>query len=224
MSSKVWDRSGTSTLSRGKFSALLTGFTTVGILFSLACSTVTKSVDMTSWSLVQWLIAIVAVLGVGFLGIWISAANDNPWLSGLGLALVSGSMGLFLGPAVGQYDPNLVLSVGLETTALVVVLGLVGALVPKNLAGWGNWLFGALIILIIGLLSVPVMGALGLSTAGAFLFWNWAGIVIFGLLVIYDLNRAMRVPYTVRNAIDCSIALFLDWINLFIRLLALRSD
>jgi len=42
-------------------------------------------------------------------------------------------------------------------------------------------------------------------------------------LVIYDLNRAMRLQRTMNNAIDVSVQVFLDFINIFIRILSLMG-
>ncbi|KXK08595.1 MAG: Inhibitor of apoptosis-promoting Bax1 [Microgenomates bacterium OLB22] len=44
---------------------------------------------------------------------------------------------------------------------------------------------------------------------------------MFGAIIIYDLNRAMRIPYTHDNAIDVALGIYLDWVNVFIRLLRL---
>jgi FtsH-binding integral membrane protein len=42
---------------------------------------------------------------------------------------------------------------------------------------------------------------------------------LFCAYIIYDWNRALRLPYTVDNAIDAAVALYLDIMNLFIHLL-----
>lgn len=219
----VWDRRGQDVLSKSSFMLALTGFTALGIIACLVASSFTTNLDLAGLGWGGILIALFAVLGLGFMGIVISARTSNPALALLGLGLVSIPMGLFIGPMIGQYSTDLVFMVGVETTALVLALGVIGATIKKDLRGWGTWLLGGLIILLIGIISVPIMGMLGLPTAGAMLFWNWAGLLLFGAIVVFDFNRAVRVPRTLKNAIDCSISIFLDWINIFIRLLALQG-
>lgn len=168
--------------------------------------------------------AFIAVMGLGFLGIYIAHSTTNIALSLFGYALVAGPFGLLMGPMVADYPSDVVWSVGIETTLLVVALGFIGGRIKKDLAGWGNWLFGGLIILLLGMFTIPLMGLFGLEISGAWYWWNWVGIALFGALVIYDVNRAMRVPYTAHNAISCAIALFLDWLNIFLRLLGNSSN
>jgi len=48
---------------------------------------------------------------------------------------------------------------------------------------------------------------------------------IFSLYIGYDMHRAHSIPKTLDNAIDVSLSLYLDIINLFLNLLSiLQSD
>ena len=68
------------------------------------------------------------------------------------------------------------------------------------------------------------MGMFGLPVDGAMTALDWIGVVIFGGLVIFDLNRAVRLPHTLDNAIDRAMAIYLDFINIFLRLLSLMGQ
>jgi FtsH-binding integral membrane protein len=217
---KVWDRTNEPTLSKAQFSLLLTAFTALGIGVCMWLATWTRNVDLMQWGGWGLFGIVIVVLAAGFAGIVIADRSDKPWQSALGFLLVAGPMGLLIGPMLAQYPTDLVLSIGIQTTVLVVILGFIGALIPKDLSGWGNWLLGALIILIVGSLAMPMLSLVGVSVEDGYYWWNWIGVFVFGFMVIYELNKAMRVPFTVDNAIDCSIGIFLDWLNLFLRLLA----
>ena len=107
------------------------------------------------------------------------------------------------------------------TTGLVVTLGLVGAVYPKSLESWGIYLLGGLLVLIFGQFVVLIAGMLGANVGGAMTVFDWIGVALFSAYVVYDLNRAMRVERTHDNAIDCAVAIYLDFLNLFLRLLRL---
>ena len=53
---------------------------------------------------------------------------------------------------------------------------------------------------------------------------DWLGLLLFGAFVVFDLNRAIRIPYTMDNAVDSAMAIYLDFINIFIRLLSLMGQ
>ena len=48
---------------------------------------------------------------------------------------------------------------------------------------------------------------------------DWAVVFIFCGYIGYDWGRANRIPKTVDNAIDSAAALYMDIINLFLRIL-----
>lgn len=208
-------------LSRRAYMLLLSAFTAAGIAFAAAVSLVSLDWNLHAWPWYGTLAFFVAVLLVGWAGVSICNASDSPWVSAFGYALVAGPLGLAIGPVLSLYQPVAVFSVFALTTLVVVVLGVVGALLPQDLASWGTWLLGALLILIGGQLIVPLLGMFGLPVAGALTLLDWVGVLLFAGYVIYDLNQAARDEYTLDNAVDNAMSIFLGFINLFIRFLSL---
>ena len=51
--------------------------------------------------------------------------------------------------------------------------------------------------------------------------FNWIFVIIFSLYIGYDWHKAQMYPKTLDNAVDSALDLYLDIINLFIRLLNL---
>jgi FtsH-binding integral membrane protein len=80
-----------------------------------------------------------------------------------------------------------------------------------------------LLIAIGGYFVFPLLGLLGIPIGGVWTLWEIAIIVFFFGIVAYDVNKAQRVQPTVDNAIDCSAALYVDALNLFIRFVSLQQ-
>ena len=216
MNNSVWERSGSDLMSKNQFALMVSFWTAVGIVASAVAAYFAMSMTLN-------LVFLLVVLALGIAGVFIALSSNNPIASLFGYMLVAIPFGLMLGPVVALYTTVSVVKVLFVTTGIVVVLGIVGAVIPDSLEGWGSWLLGGLTILIVGGLAVPIAGFFGLPIGGALTLLDWFGVVIFSGYVIYDWNRAMRVPFTNDNAIDCALAVYLDFINLFIRLLQLTG-
>lgn len=212
----VWNRSGSDLMSKNLFAFMVAMWTAFGIAVSAGGAYFARDVDL-GWPF------LIGVLAAGIIGVIIALTSDNPLISLAGYLMVAIPFGVMLGPVVAMYTAASVVRVFFVTTGVVVVLGIVGAVIPDSLESWGSWLLGALTLLLIGYFIVPIAGMFGLPIDHALNWMDWIGILVFSAYVIYDLNRAMRVPYTMDNAIDCALAVYLDFVNIFIRLLALTG-
>jgi len=212
----VWDRTSTGRegMSKRAFAMLLTFWTAFGIAAS-AVGTYVSYGWQPSWLL------LIGTLVASIAGVIIALKSDNPVFSFLGYMMITIPFGLMMGPVVALYTTASVFKILLVTTGMVVGLGVVGAVWPRSLESWGAWLFGALLILLLGSIVTMFAGAFGARVEGAMRLWDWVGVGLFSAYVIFDLNRAMRVERTHDNAIDCAVAVYLDFANLFIRLLSL---
>lgn len=215
LSASIWERQGSShSLSKNLFVALLCFWTTLGIGTSMVSAYLAQD-----WQLSIW--AVLGLFVVSIAGCFLSAKSDNPVFSLLGYGMIAVPLGLMAGPIFAIYTSASIVKIFGVTTGLVVVLGVIGAIYPKSLESWGIFLFGALILLLLGSIGVSIAGAFGAPIQGAMTFLDWIGVFLFSAYVVFDLNRAMRVERTVDNSIDCAVAIYLDWFNLFIRLLSL---
>jgi FtsH-binding integral membrane protein len=222
-SNPVWDRqydTDRSTVSRQLYMLLVCGWTAAGVALSAIMSFISQDWPVDSWGKWGFIGFIIVVTLVALGGVFIANSSDNPVVSALGYALVAGPFGLMLGPVVALYETSSVIKVFALTSMVVLVLGLVGVLIPDDLSSWGTPLLGALLLLLGGYFIVPLLGFFGIPVSGAMTALDWVGLIVFGALVIFDLNRAVRLPHTVDNAIDSAVAIYLDFINIFIRLLS----
>jgi len=216
LSASVWERtaSGSEGMSKRAFASLLTFWTAFGIATSAAGAYISYGWPMSWWLLIGALVLSIA-------GTLIALRSDNPLVSFIGFMMVTIPFGLMLGPAVALYTTASVFKILLITTGMVVGLGIIGAVYPKSLESWGAWLFGALLVVLLGMIVTAFAGAFGAQIGGAMKLIDWICVALFSAYVIYDLNRAMRIERTHDNAIDCAMAVYLDFINLFIHLLSL---
>lgn len=214
--SSVWDRASTGreAMSKNAFAALVSFWIAAGIAGSAIVAHGARALQ-------PGLGTSLAVLVVAIIGIVIALRSENPFVSLLGYAMVVLPFGFILGPFVAQYSNASVEKIFFVTAAMVVALGVVGAAIPHSLEGWGSWLFSGLIVLLIGSFALPIAGMFGIPIVGALTALDWVGVVLFSGYIVYDWNLAMRVERTHDNAIDCALALYLDIVNLFIRLLQL---
>jgi FtsH-binding integral membrane protein len=216
LSSSVWDRAGSDghTMSKNLFAALISFWTAAGIAAS----------GVAAYFTLGWHPSIWAFLGLAlipFVGVLVSVKSDNPLVSLFGYALICVPFGLITGPIVALYTAASVVKILAVTTMIVVTLGIGGAIYPKSLESWGAFLFGGLLILIFGQFGFMLLAAFGVNIGGALTLFDWIGVFLFSAYVIYDMNRAMRLPRTHDNAIDAAVAVYLDFLNIFLRLLSL---
>ena len=91
-------------------------------------------------------------------------------------------------------------------------------LFPDFFLSLGRVLFFSLLFMIVGsLVSLLLFGRHG------GMVYEWIGTAIFSLFIGYDWARANTCTKTVNNAIDLAAALYLDIVNLFLRLLQMMS-
>nr|MCR5618576.1 Bax inhibitor-1 family protein [Lachnospiraceae bacterium] len=51
----------------------------------------------------------------------------------------------------------------------------------------------------------------------------WIGAALFSGYIGYDFWRAQQFPKTLDNAVDCAVDIYLDIINLFLRILRILA-
>lgn len=149
--------------------------------------------------------------------------------SGAGLALFflyAAVNGLTLSVIFLVYDLGTIGLAFITTAVTFGVMSVVGYTTKQDLTRWGGFLFMALI----GLIIASVVNLFLASTA---LDWviTYAGILIFLGLTVYDTNRIKKMTYDLaaqgetnlvdRVAVIGALWLYLDFINLFLKILRL---
>ena len=152
----------------------------------------------------------------------IAAKSHNPLVSFLGYNMIVVPLGLVLSTLVYAYGGVRAEVVGsaFVYTALVCAGMLCAVLAFPELF---QRLGGALLGCLMGVLLCEVV--LLLFGVGQRLT-DWIVAGLFSLYIGYDIYRSQQFVKTVDNAVDCALDIYLDIVNLFIRLLRIlgRSE
>lgn len=151
-------------------------------------------------------------------GCYLSKNYDNPWISFLGYNLVVVPVGLIVSIAVSIYDNVTVLNVCILTGTVACVMTCLSIAFPKIFAKLGYVLSVILLILFIHDLIWFFWGSSQYPTA-----WDIVAAILFSLYIGYDWYKAQNQEYyTLDAAVDACVGLYLDIVNLFLRLLRLK--
>ncbi len=134
-------------------------------------------------------------------------------MSFLGYLLVVTPFGLIINLVVSRYSADVVINAIQATACITFVMMLLGTMYPAFFKSIARGLFVALICTII----VEVVMIFVFKTHHTII--DWVVVLIFCGYIGYDWARANSIPKTVDNAIDSAAALYMDIINLFLRLL-----
>lgn len=146
----------------------------------------------------------------------ISVKSQNPVVSFIGYNLIVLPIGILLAICLPEY-PQVNIIVAAVCAAVVAVGMMVAAtLRPERFGVMGNALFDALCFGILAELAAMFFGYRGT-------LFDWAFVIVFSLYTAYDWVKAQSYPKTVDNAVDSAIDIYLDIINLFIRILDILS-
>ena len=143
--------------------------------------------------------------------------SENPAVNFVGFNLIALPVGILVGIAVYGYDAEIVTRAALVTAIIALSMMIVSTIVPDVFASMGRGLGIALLITI-----VVELAAMFLFRSDTVLI-DWAVVVIMSLYIGYDWVRANAVQRTASNAIAAASSLYLDLINIFLRLLSIMS-
>lgn len=143
--------------------------------------------------------------------------SSNPAVSGLGFFFLSAATGALLSFVVARFDASAIQAALLLTGAITAAMVLLSVAFPSFFLSLGKVLFISLLLnIVVGLVSVFVFRAnLG--------FMPYVGAGIFSLYIGYDYAKSQAYPKTVDNAIDSAADIYLDIVNLFMKILEIMG-
>jgi FtsH-binding integral membrane protein len=148
-----------------------------------------------------------------FFGIYLFNKSNKPLVSFIGYNFVVVPFGFIINLVVSNYDAALVTE-AIEITGLVTVgMMFLGSMYPKFFQKISGGLTVALfLVIVVEMIEIFVFGI----HHGIL---DWIVVLIFCGYIGYDWSRANQIPKTIDNAIDSAAALYMDIINLFLRIL-----
>lgn len=168
----------------------------------------------------HWSVLVVGYFVSCFIGIVMSAASKNAFISFIGYNLVVVPIGAVLSICLQSYSGIDILTAMGATGVVTFIMLILSTIYPNFFAGLGRTLFFSLLA---GLIVEIVLMFMGISTP----ILNWFFVVIFSLYIGYDWYKAQQYPKTMDNAVDSALDIYLDIINLFLRILEIiigKSD
>ena len=176
-----------------------------------------KTIDPQWLASINVIVFLLAYFALCFLGVYLFNSSEKPLVSFAGYNLVVIPFGLVINIIVSRYDPTLVLE-AIRVTALVTMAMMVlGTIFP------------AFFRKIAGALTVALFLVIIVELVEIFIFKvhhgiiDWIVVLIFCGYIGYDWGRANAIPKSLDNAIDSAAALYMDIINLFIRILRIMG-
>lgn len=160
-------------------------------------------------------------LGLYFASCWFGISlftkSDDPGMSFLGYNFVVVPFGLVINMVVSRYSPGLVLEAIQVTAGVTAMMMILGSAYPTFFQKISGALTAAL-------LAVIIVEMFQIFILGMHSNWlDWAVAIIFCGYIGYDWGRANQIPKTMDNAVDSAAALYMDIINLFLRILRIMG-
>lgn len=204
-------------LSARAYNALLAGLILVSFIVMGLCARWSGS---PAFALALGENALIVTIGclvgsiVGLIAMSFGRSRESLGLSVAGYALFTATFGFTTSLALAQYSMQDISTALLATAGIVAVFGAAGLAFPQFFAKIQGVLFVALLALVV---VEVVLGLMGVSQS----FTDIAVVLVFCGFIGWDVYRASTDEPTVNNAIWYAVEMFLDIINVFLRVLDL---
>jgi len=164
-------------------------------------------------------ILMIVIYFIGSLGsMAIVYRSKNPIVSFLGFTGLSASMGLLLTYFVSYFEIGSILLAFMATGVVTIVMIIAAVIFPDFFKGLGRVLCVTLLVTIIAELILSVIMGIGATV------FDFIVVIIFCGYVGYDWVKAQEYPKTIDNAIDSAADIYVDIVNLFVRILSIIGD
>ena len=143
--------------------------------------------------------------------------SSSPAMSFAGFTGMAISMGLLLTFYVTAFTGHSVAYAFIATALITVIMVLLSMLYPEFFRNLGRTLFVSLI----GCILIELIGSLVLGLPMTII--DYAVALIFCGYIGLDWHRAQQFPKTMDNAVDSAADIYLDVVNLFVRILSITG-
>ena len=203
-------------LSRRAYNAVIGAVLAAGLLLNAFIVTYMPAVtiDMMYESPILF---IIGFLAVSFGAIYVIYKSDNPAVSFTGFIFLSIAFGFLLGVTVQAYAEVTVTRAFMLTAAITVAMVLLATAFPAVFAKMGRALFAVLVVTLVAEIATVFI------TQSDPVWFDIIFVVVFSLYIGYDWQKAQAYPPTLDNAVDSAADIYVDIINLFVRLLAILA-
>ena len=201
-------------LSRRAYNAVIGGVLVVGLMINAAMAQYLPASAFEIMGTYPWAV-IIGFLVVAFGSVFVIYKSDNPAVSFLGFIVLSAAFGYLVAAAVQSYTETTVTRAFMLTAAISLAMVVAATIAPGIFAKMGSALIAALVITLIAEIATIFF------THTDPIAFDYIFVVIFSLYIGYDWQKAQVYPPTLDNAVDSAADIYVDIVNLFIRLLAI---
>lgn len=202
-----------STISARKYNAIIGGVLLYGFIATLIITVTIGPIAIG----IHPIALLVGYFVLVFLGSAIVNGSNNPLISFLGYNLIVLPIGVILTSVLYSYDPGLIFRAVVVTACVTGMLMIISMIIPTFFLKLGRVLFLSLVLVII----VEVLA----------IFFGWQVFhvtdavvaLIFCGYIGYDWVMAQSLDRTVDNAVDSACNLYVDIVNLFLRILSMMG-
>lgn len=208
---------GESTISTSLYNFVLGGTIAYGLLMNAMIVWFCQDaiIDFVVSSKVGYWTLLIGYFVLGFIGVIMAQKSKSALISFIGYNLLVLPLGAILALYVSVFPPMLVAKAMLLTGFITLFMMGIGSAFPQFFARLGTTLVIALIAtLLVEVLSVFIFGYSGT-------LFDYIFVLIFSLYIGYDFSRSQAYAKTLDNAVDSAVDIYLDIVNLFIRILAI---
>ena len=187
---------------------LLWGF----VVNLLMCKFCTKT--FMNWNFTA---VVIGYFIVAIAGMLINRFSDNPFISFIGYNMVVLPVGVVLSIALTEYDKISIMNALLTTTVVTLIMIVLAIIIPNVFLSMGKVLFFCLTGVIVCEIIFMFIGFVTPS------LWDFGVALIFCGYIGYDWAESQKQRHTLDNAVDSVVDLYLDIVNLFLRILSSSS-
>ena len=160
---------------------------------------------------------IIGYFVAAIIGLCMNKFSDNTIISFIGYNLVILPVGVVLSISLEDYYVSSVLYAFIQAALITLLMIIIATIKPEIFESMGQTLF----ICLTGAIVIEfIMVLVGVNPR----WWDWIVALIFCGYIGYDWTEAQKKRKTLDNAVDSAVDLYLDIINLFVRLLGDKND
>lgn len=152
------------------------------------------------------------------IGILITSKSENPLITFFGYNFIVLPVGIILNLFLSEHNPDIISKAMQVTTLVTFTMIVLGTLYPDFFKSLGTILFISLIAAIVVELVLVFVFNTNLT------FIDWIVAVIFCGYIGYDWATAQESDKSMNAAVFCAVSLYLDIINLFIRIVEILGS
>ena len=204
-------------ITRRLYNALLAGFVVLSFVIMAICSHITTTIEFVYFIYRNPVLFMVGSLVCSIGGIVcmsIGRSKESLPIGLVGYALFTLTFGFSTSFVLSAYSLDSITTAFTATAGIMIVFGAAGIAFPRFFAKIQG-------VLLVALLAIIVVELVLTFTGVSQSLTDVAVILIFCGFIGYDVYRASVATPTVSNALWYAIELYLDIINVFLRLLSL---